>query len=77
MGAWGEAQGAGDIIMIGDGNGSFAQAMGLTMVGSQFGLGLRSQRYVAVIQDGGVQSLDVGEGRSIEVSSCEAVLEKL
>ncbi len=77
MGAWGEAQGAGDIIMIGDGNGSFAQAMGLTMDGSHFGLGLRSKRYVAVIQDGVIQSLDVEEGGGIEVSSCEAVMEKL
>ncbi len=77
MGAWGEAQGAGDIIMIGDGNGSFAQAMGLTMDGSHFGLGLRSKRYVAVIQDGVIQSLDVEEGGGIEVPSCEAVLEKL
>jgi peroxiredoxin len=77
MGAWGEAQGAGDIIMIGDGNGSFAEAMGLTMDGSHVGLGLRSKRYAAVIQDGVIQSLDVEEGGGIEVSSCEAVLERL
>src|SRR5260370_203893 len=46
IGAWGQDQKAGDkVVMVGDGNGEFTQAMGLTMDGSKFGLGTRSQRY--------------------------------
>ena len=77
MGAWGEAHGAGDIVMLADGNGDFARAMGLEMDGSGFGLGSRSQRYAAVIEDGVIAHLDVEEGGGIEVSACEAVLERL
>ena len=58
MGAWGQAQGAdGKVIMLADGNGEFAAAMGLEMDGSGFGLGTRSQRYAAVIEDGVVTEL--------------------
>jgi peroxiredoxin len=77
MGAWGESQGAGDIVMIGDGNGAFTEAMGLVMDGSGFGLGTRSQRYAAVIEDGVVQALEVEEGGGISVSSCAAILDKI
>ncbi len=74
MGAWGESQNAGDIVMLGDGNGEFTEAMGLAMDGSGFGLGSRSQRYAAVIEDGTITHLAVEEGGGIEVSSCAAVL---
>jgi len=77
MGAWGEAQGAKDIVMIGDGNGDFTKAMGLEMDGSGFGLGSRSRRYAAIIEDGVITSLDVEEGGGVEVSSCEMVISKL
>ena len=75
MGAWGEAHGAGDMVMLGDGNGEFTAAMGLTMDGSGFGLGSRSQRYAAVIENGSITHLAVEEGGAIEVSACSAVLE--
>jgi peroxiredoxin len=46
MGAWGKSAGAeGKITMLADGNGDFAEALGLTMDGSKFGMGKRSQRY--------------------------------
>ena len=46
MGAWGKSAGAdGAITMLADGNGDFAEAVGLTMDGSKFGLGKRGQRY--------------------------------
>jgi peroxiredoxin len=77
MGAWGESQSAGDIVMLGDGNGAFTEAMGLAMDGSGFGLGSRSQRYAAVIEDGTITHLNVEEGGGIEVSSCAAVLDQL
>ena len=40
MGAWGKDQNVGDsVVMLADGNGELAEAMGLTMDGSGFGLG--------------------------------------
>lgn len=77
MGAWAESQGATDITMLADGNGEFTEAMGLVMDGSGFGLGTRSRRYAAIIEDGVVTSLDVEEGGGVEVSSCEAVIGRL
>jgi peroxiredoxin len=77
MGAWAAEQGAKDIMMLADGNGEFTEAMGLVMDGSGFGLGTRSRRYAAIIEDGVVTSLDVEEGGGVEVSSCEMVISKL
>ena len=77
MGAWAASQGADDIVMLSDGNGAFTEAMGLTMDGSGFGLGSRSRRYAAIIEDGVITNLDVEEGGGIEVSSCEMVISKL
>jgi peroxiredoxin len=78
MGAWGEAQGTGDdILMIADGNGDFAEAMGLVMDGSGFGLGKRSQRYAAILQDGVIQKLLVEPGPGVDVSGVNNVLDNL
>lgn len=77
MGAWAADQGADDIVMLADGNGTFTEAMGLVMDGSGFGLGSRSRRYAAIIENGVITSLDVEEGGGVNVSSCEMVLNKL
>jgi peroxiredoxin len=78
MDAWAEAQGAkGKILMLADGNAEFTKAMGLDFDGSGFGLGVRSQRYAAIIEDGVVTRLDVESGPGVDVSSCEAVLSRL
>ena len=78
MGAWGQAQGAeGKVLMLADGNGEFAAAMGLEMDGSGFGLGTRSQRYAAIIEDGVLTELMVEPGPGLEASSVESVLAKL
>ena len=74
MEAWVEATGAEDILMLSDGNGEFAVAMELTMDATGFGLGMRSQRYAAVIEDGAITALRVEKGAGIDVSSCLAVL---
>ena len=76
MGAWGKAHGSDDITMLADGNGEFAAAMGLTMDGPGFGLGSRSKRYAAVIEDGTITHLAVDEG-GIELSTCSAVLDAI
>jgi peroxiredoxin len=57
---WGEASGAdGKVTMMPDGNGLFTKAVGLEMDGSGFGLGMRSQRYSMVVENGTVQDLQV------------------
>ena len=78
MDAWGKDQGVGDkIVMLADGNGDFADAMGLSFDGGGFGLGKRTKRYAAVIEDGIVTHLDVDEAGGVNVSSCEAVLQRI
>lgn len=78
MGAWGEDRRVGDsVLMLADGNGDFTKAMGLEMDGSGFGLGVRSQRYAAILEDGVVKSLFVEPNPGLDVSSAEAVLAAL
>jgi peroxiredoxin len=78
MDAWADSQGAkGTITMLADGNGTFTEAMGLAFDGSGYGLGTRSQRYAAVIEDGVITKLEVEEGGAVNVSSCENVLAAL
>jgi peroxiredoxin len=78
MDAWAKDQGAqGKVLMLADGSGDFTEAMGLVMDGSAFGLGKRSKRYAAVIEDGIIKSLDVEESGGITVSACESVLQKV
>jgi glutaredoxin/glutathione-dependent peroxiredoxin len=78
MDVWGRESGCGDKIeLISDGNGDFAKAIGLTMDGSGFGLGTRSQRYAAIIDDGVVTELMVETAPGVDVSSADSVLDKL
>lgn len=77
MNAWGQAHGAEGIEMAADGNGDFAEAMGLVMDASGLGLGTRSRRYAAVIDNGTVTALEVEPGAGIDVSSCSSMLGKL
>ena len=78
MGAWGDAQRAGGkVLMLADGNGEFAAEVGLEMDGSGFGLGTRSQRYAAIIDDGVVTDLMVEPAPGLDVSSADSVLDRL
>ena len=45
--------------------------------GSNFGMGVRSQRYAAVIDDGVVKTLAVEKPMKFDVSSAEAILAAL
>ena len=75
MGAWGKDQASGDkVLMLADGNGDFARAMGLEFDASKFGMGKRSQRYSAVAKNGVVKSLNVEEPGAFDVSSAEHML---
>jgi len=77
MDAWKRDQGASDILMLADGAGAFTKAMGLELDGSGFGLGARSQRYAAIINNGVIERLDVEEGGGITVSSCDVLIDHL
>jgi len=74
MGAWNQAQGSQDIVMLADGNGDFAEALGLTMDGSKFGMGKRSQRYSMIVNDGVVEQLNVEQPGEFKVSSADYLL---
>jgi peroxiredoxin len=78
MGAWGKEHGvAGKVTMLADGNGDLAEALGLTMDGSKFGMGKRGQRFAMVVSDGTVESVDVEQGGEFRVSSADYMLEHL
>lgn len=78
MGAWARSEDAEGITMLADDAAAFASAMGLTTDASSFGLGIRSERYAAVIENGVVTSLGVEkEFVDHEVSTAEHVLTNL
>jgi len=77
MGAWNKASGSDQITMLADGNGDFAEALGLTMDGSAFGLGKRGQRFSMVVNDGTVEQLNVEAPGEFNVSSAEHMLGQL
>ncbi|MEQ8707868.1 MAG: peroxiredoxin [Rhodospirillales bacterium] len=75
MGAWGSDQNVGDnVIMLADGSGDFTKAVGMEFDLSGRGLGLRSQRYSMVVEDGKVTALNLDEPGQFEVSSAEKIL---
>lgn len=78
LGAWADSQHVGDtVLLLADGNAEFTRAMGLELDGSGIGLGTRSQRYAAVLEDGVVTHLAVEPERGLHVSSAEAILAAL
>ena len=78
MDAWGKAQNTGDkVMMLADGNGDFSKAVGLTMDGTGYGMGLRASRYAMLVDDGTVKALNVEAPGAFEVSSAEAVMKLL
>ena len=78
MDAWGKAQNVGDkVSLLSDGNGEFAKALGLDFDASGPGLGVRSQRFSMLIDDGVVKKLNVEKPGAFEVSSAEAMLAQL
>lgn len=76
MDAWQKDQNADAITMLADGNAEFAKALGLDMDASGGGMGTRSKRYAMIINDGVVEYLGV-DGKGVDKSAAETVLEKL
>ncbi|WP_442975095.1 peroxiredoxin, partial [Salmonella enterica] len=75
MGAWARDQKtAGKVRMLGDGDAAFTQATGLTLDLTARGLGLRSQRYSMLVDDGVVKTLNVEGPGQFEVSDAQTLL---
>jgi len=78
MDAWGRDQGVGDrILMLADGNGDYARALGLELDGRSFGMGMRGQRFAMIVDDGVATHVAVEEPACFEVSKASAILEAL
>lgn len=77
MKAWGAASGSADVTMLADGNGDLAEALGLTMDGSGFGLGKRGQRFSMVVNDGVVEQLFVEAPGDFKVSAAEYMIDNI
>ncbi len=78
MEAWGKARDVGDkVLMLADGNGDFARAVGMDADIARFGLGVRSRRYSALLEDGVVKALHLDEPGRFEVSGADTILKDL
>ncbi len=78
MGAWGQAQNVGEkVMMLADGAAAFSKAAGLDWDLGERGLGVRSQRYAMIVEDGTVTHIAVEEGGAFDVSSAESIIAAL
>ena len=77
MDSWGKDKNAEELMMLADWDASFTKALGLEMDASAFGLGVRSQRFALIADDGVVTMLAVEAPGQFEVSKAEAVLAAL
>ena len=77
MGAWGREQHTGGKVrMMADGSAEFAKATGLTLDLTARGMGLRSQRYSMLVDDGVVKTLNIEAPGKFEVSDAATMLAK-
>ncbi len=78
MNAWGKSSNVGDkVLMLADGNGDYAKALGLEMDGRGFGLGVRGQRFAIVVEDGVAKQVNIEAPKEFKVSAAEHVLGQL
>lgn len=77
LSAWNKSSGSDAITMLADGNGEFAEALGLTMDASGFGMGKRGQRYSLLVNDGVVEQVNVEAPGDFKVSSADHMLQQL
>ncbi len=78
MNAWGKAAGVGDrILMLADGNGEYARALGLELDAKGFGMGTRGQRFALIVRDGLATQVNVEAPGQFKVSAAEYVLGQL
>lgn len=78
MGAWGRDQKVnGAVRLLADGSANFTKALGLDADFSKHGMGVRSQRYSMLVEDGVVKQLNVEPSGKLDVSSAEAMLAQI
>ena len=79
MDAWGKSQNCGDkVMMLADGSGEFAKALGMELDMRSRGLGVRSQRYSMLVDNGTVKSLNLeAQPGQVEASGADAMLKSL
>jgi glutaredoxin/glutathione-dependent peroxiredoxin len=78
MDAWKKASGGDAIEFLADGSGNWAKALGLTMDLSERGLGVRSQRYAMLVQDGVIKALNIEDAPGkAEISGADNILKAL
>jgi peroxiredoxin len=78
MSAWGKEHKADDkVVMLGDGSSEFTHAIGLDLDRMKEGMGMRSQRYSMLVDDGTVRALNIEKPGEFDVSSAETMLKAL
>jgi peroxiredoxin len=78
MNAWGKSAAVADkILMLADGNGEYAKALGLELDARGFGMGTRGQRFAIVAQDGVAKHVNIEAPGQFKVSAAEHVLSQL
>ena len=78
MDAWKKASGADQIEFLADGSANFAKALGLTADLTERGLGVRSQRYSMLVDDGVVKKLNVEDAPGkVDISGADNLLKQI
>lgn len=78
MNAWGKSANVADkVVMLADGNGDYAKALGLEMDGRGFGMGMRGQRFAVIVKDGIAKNVNIEAPREFKVSAADFVLTQL
>ena len=76
MDAWGKAHNAEDLIMLADGLAEFAKALDLAQDRTTSQMGIRSQRYAMIVNDGKVELLNI-DAQGLDQTSAESILDAL
>ena len=78
MNAWGKHSNVGDkVLMLADGNGDYARALGLELDARGFGMGARGQRFAIIVDDGVATAVNVEAPGQFKVSAAEHLLGQL
>jgi peroxiredoxin len=78
MNAWGKHANVGDkVLMLADGNGDYARALGLELDARGFGMGTRGQRFAIIVDDGVATLVNVEAPGQFKVSAAEYLLGQL
>lgn len=78
MKAWADALGTGDkVMMLADGNGELTRALGVDVDLHGAMMGIRTRRFVSIVDDGVITSLEVEPAGGIEVTGAEACMARL